>query len=908
MVGLLCAAVLVAPFASAARPDPDCTGDFNTAWTTIPKPRFPKGPQGVTGHSFDLSSGPLMVATNGVVVMSSGNHGCDWSQSFALPDASWTIESIETLSSSSSGIDFGLVIREDSPAGPRPHVVIGHANGDGPFRKDPIEWSAADSGLPPTGDPDMLATSVQRPGTLYLGIDSGSGTPAGSIDLLYASTDLGDSWSLRSELVKVPGVGGTDVLGLPSGGLTHLVVDPRATDNLWGAGPQGVFVSTNGGRSFDQVPEFAGAPAGPIAIWHGSGAKAAIIAYQPTPGGFLRSTDGGENFFAITSPGDVTSLGQGPGRDELLLTAGGHVFAYHAPSFSWLDAGAPIQGSVDVVGNVAGLPIFLARAPDALAMYAAASAGSIIGTDIGGVDPNVTGIPDNLIDTGEPALSPGTTRVKLGIGQAKTVTYTLALPEKLHPVDVVFLIDSTNSMEKFIAGLAESYARIAKGLLDRGLNVRFGVAEHRAYPDAFPPRPRCAGGQSPIPAANCEPNFVYRKLLDPLHYSGAALVEILENLEFGGGGQYDAQAGALKVLATSEGIDNAPPGQSEHDVQPGQGIGFREKTSGYRIVILGTDEPFGQEGSPQDPGEGQGGGGLVAPDIPGFDEVIDGLNAKGIKHVGLSIGREPPVTADLERVSVGTGAVAPESGVDCDGDGAPDLSEDDGLVCQIGKKELEDADNLIPAVVNLVEAVGARRDFNLEVVGGEQVVQGINPRLYPKITIGPKRDLKFDVTYRCRPADAGKTFKVALSASREARALDRSLATVVCTEKPVLDVPPLLSAFPLLLGFPAPPPVPPSAQIGSQAQSQAQFNAQAAAAHQEQEEPQLAMVHSFHEQLENELALDEAYEMTSFRERSNPAVVPVGPYGAAATAMAFAFGWASRSRNRTRTRVARVKR
>jgi photosystem II stability/assembly factor-like uncharacterized protein len=869
-------ALVVAPLAPRRAEGANCRGvERDGVWTIAAAPDFPAGEQAISDH---VVVGTTMVVTNGSVVMASRDSGCEWAESFALPqsssaefsytDSSADITSLEVIDHSLSAPVVAAIVREDAGGASRPHVAIGNfASPDG-------EWSSGDAGLPPAGEPEFIADAPSDGATAYLGIDVGGG----AIDLLYASTDGGTSWSLRSDIATLR----------PQAGISILEVDPVNAEDMWAGGSGGLFHSADGGRSFQAIPQFTGEQIGIIDVSHSQGPAARVIVYSAAQQNLRLTYDVGASWHTLPSPPqDPTSIAHGENDNEVAVTTSGNVWLLHATTQSWFPLDPPLSNITDLLASPGAQVTYHGRTTAAIASYRGSTSGIDIDIDGDTVTNDVDLIhdPDDL--KAAASLRQRNPRVVVPLNGEKTVPYDLAVPKKRVPVDLVFLLDTSSSMTRFTAGLADAYADIANGLVAAGLDVQFGVAEHRAYPDFFPPR-------------SDEPNFVYRKLVD-IGPDGGAVSGALESLETEGGGIYDAQLGALHALATGDYQDVFPPGPSDHDVQPGHEMEFRSDAP-LRIVVLGTDEPFGGAGEDRDPGNDISPN--PPPDVPTFDEVSAALNAERVKLIGLAIGPESQrASDDLSIVANATDARAPIGGVDCDGDGTADLPAGQALVCRLGVNDVDDARHLAPAIVNLVEAVRIHTDIGLSAGGQSTVVERISPDHYRGIAVQKQQDLRFDVTFKCNLTQAGKTYSVDLEATEKNRVLDSLTTTVVCSERPDFILPAFLT--PLVAVAAPPPPAPPPGipEIASQVNSQAQFHGAAAAAHQEEQQPQLALVNSFDAEQQQ---LAEEYEMSSYR-RSREPEYPTLPLGAAALLMGLGYGVAVQRRDRVQLAKARAR-
>jgi hypothetical protein len=173
------------------------------------------------------------------------------------------------------------------------------------------------------------------------------------------------------------------------------------------------------------------------------------------------------------------------------------------------------------------------------------------------------------------------------------------------------------------------------------------------------------------------------------------------------------------------------------------------------------------------------------------------------------------------------------------------------------------------------------------------LVAGIDPGVYPAYNVNDAGELSFDVEFTCPESLAGSKENISLGALVAARTVAAADTLVVCTEPKVEPQPEnvLHLIVPTLVlpqrAPPAPPPAPPTV-VESAPGTQQMFQAQPAAAAQEQEEVQTALV--WQTTLRERLAAEE-YSFSSVR-RSDQTTPPWALYGAAA-AMAMAYATAS---------------
>ncbi|MGH2694804.1 MAG: hypothetical protein ACRDJJ_08295, partial [Actinomycetota bacterium] len=856
--------VLAAPFATRAAGAAACPGArlASPNWLIIEAPRFKAGPQRLSAYAVDPTDPDRFLATNGTALMLTTDRGCTWRGSYRLPelpslDSPFTADNAlitnVAFPERSSGSTYATV-EERTASTRRPHVLASRDRGR--------SWRLADVGLPAAGAPETLVIAPSAPDVVFLGVDVGGG----ALDLLFASTDGARSWTLRSSAAE-----------LRPKNVEGLAVDPLDPEVLWVWGPGGLYRSANGGRDLTALEEFAGQAVGPVDVFHGAGAKSRVVAFVPDMGAALLSYDGGRTWNLVFSPPSPDSLAHGNAADQIALAASGRLYGYHAPSFSWIDLKAPLGGLVQARADRQPQPHLYARNENAIVTFQG---------EIGGPPPGIEKLLRDvpLIQTPEipeaesPRLTPERRRVVVGLGESRRVRYTLSLPNRPVPVDVFFVLDTSDSMEGLVSGMTRAVARIVNGLAESRVDAQFGLAEFRDYPNAFPPREE-------------EPNFVYRRRLD-IGATGPQLREVLQSLDAEGGGPYNAHLGGLYQAATGEGQDLDPPGPLGRDVPPGQQANFRAKA--LRVLMMASDDEFWR-------GKHVGLGPEVRepPDVPSQERVENALTARDIRQLGLAIGSLP--ASDLAGVASATGATAPGGGVDCDGNGTTDLAAGEPLVCRVSPRNVAAGGHMSAAIVDLVKAVRTTNDVSLSVSGDRAVVSRVEPRTYKRVVVQTTPRLTFDVTYHCGARDAGDRFEVDLLARAGFRRANAS-TLVVCRERPVFNAP--LAVLPPLAATVVPPPPPPPPvvpELASQAQSQAQAHAhaQAAAAAQEEEQPQVAAAHVFR------AGLEEQYAFSSYRPPAGEAPMGRLALGAGALAIAFAYAVATAARQAVRVQRAR---
>lgn len=874
-------------------------------WVTYDVPEFDGG-GAITGYAIAAFHPERMFATNGRDVLRTADAGCSWKKVFSVAgktpldygfrgDAA-TIDAIRVPRNPLASAQVLLVVREDAGGVTRPHVVRSTDGGE--------TWASADAGLPPAGEPESLLISPSNPAVAYLGVDVGGG----SLDLVFRTDTGGTAWTLRSDLTKTA----------PNRGIVDLEIDPLVPEHLWAYGSGGLLKSADGGATWEPVPEFNGSELSEVEVYHAPSRGWPIeFAFRSSHEDMRISTDNGKTWPRVQTPGVVESAAYGRTPNELVISARGRIYFFDHVTQSWIEVRAPRPGIRQLVSDLGVEQDFYGHTAGTIERYDGPVSRIPPPDSGGGPVFNAPGLipPDEVQPPAPPALGPAGTRVRLKTGAERTVDYELKLSAKDTPLDVFFLLDTSDTMSGTIQGLIDSVGGIINRLNAAGLDAHFGIGVSRAYTDTAIPREPCQSETQ----QNCERNFIYKRLVDLADYSNhEQLEQALESLRAEAGGRFDSQLGALWAIATGEEIDDTPPGMQPSDVPAGQDASFRK--GALNLIFVATDEPFatGQEGDRDftisDFGR------ITPPDIPSYQEVADAVLAADAQVLGLAIGQTlktdrddvegggPTALGSMQEIARLTDALAPEGGVDCDGDGVADLEGGMPLVCPVRRHNVDQGENLAAAITKLVEAVRGTTEIRLDVVRGEDVVAGVTPSTYPAVVEQKPNLLDFEVAYSCPDRLRGKTVEVELAAVAAGRTLDAVTTTVACLEK-VVEPPPLPLDPVITLGLvlpplmpPAPPPIAanaPSAQ--GQAQSQSQAQAQGAMAHQEQEQPQLAYVGAtldHREALEEELAMND-------RRRSE--VPQWATLGTGAVMMSLAYGWLTFSRQRS-VRVQRVRR
>jgi hypothetical protein len=839
---MLTLALVVGPFAApGASAAGACSGVTSEGdWRSIAAPEFSTGPQELKTYAVDPRRPTVMWVTNGATVMRSADGGCSWKESFKLEllpsldvpisSALASITSIVVPEDASARRDVFLLVEErldgsdpDGPTGPipggvglRPHVVTSDDDG--------ASWVARDQGLPPVGDPRALHIAPSDGDVAYVFVGGD----------LYATVDGGTSWQQRGS----------------HGGISDFAIDTQNPDDLWmWAGA--LYHSLDGGRSSavnNYVPNFVTH----ASVYRPPGGEARIMAYDSDGGSWWRSDDSGRTFVpnAASPSNNVISIATGAAADAMVLSVHGAMYRYQAPG-GWIeitkgmeqglerDPDAPdiLELSVDRTQT----PSVFGRTANTIVQYTAFS------LNLPPLDPTA---PEQV--GGDTALTPGMKKLEIRRGESRKVTYDLTLPPQATPLDVFFLLDTTQSMTSSIRGLQQGIHRIAGELARSKLDVQFGIGEYKDYP--------IPGYGDPTAL-----DFPYRMRRD-IGPADNTLVTAIEQMTASGGGRThipESQLTALYQAATGEGEPGCTSDATGSCVPPGQGASFRPDA--LKVMVNITDAAF--ENSPAHPS-------------PPFDQVAETLRNKAILQIGLAVYGPYGITAarnSLTEMAAASDTLAPSGGVDCNDDGYKDLEGGAPLVCDIAEEESDGVLSLAPAIIATLKAITDEAPIELVPVKGAGLIESVKPALYPTVNVKDPVALSFDVTYAC-PTEGAPRGPVELVATVRNVGVASADATVVCKGEPkvkdkILEkLPPIVPPLePIGAVAVAPVPPPPPAPV-SNVQPQPNPHLQGAAAQQEQQEKQLAFATNTHEELETDLEL----EFSMYRDRSADGAAALG--------------------------------
>jgi len=854
------------PFvASATAPHLTCGPKQVGRWETIPVRSFEpvsglSAPDTVTAYTVDRLRPRDVAVTNGVRLLISHSNGCDWDDAVALDplvDPASSIVSVALM----QGKALAAVSRgEGTSSGP--HVL----------RYDGETWTSSDTGLPPLGSPRLLRAAADGR-TAYLtvsptasgGSDDGStGTPVplptlpplppppsplpGSggggtaTGLLYATTDGGATWSLRTGPGSLPN-GGT--------GFSSLEVDPRNSNWLYGIVNGSLLMSQDGGANFITA--------------EGSGYTAmaalsfGLVAFDGTGHGALLF--GTHKVISFAAPKGITSAASRDNDSMVMVESSGVlrlVGPYGGGTIATPAATPARTGSL--LGDSGVQSSFHAVSGHNLVRFVDPVARAV-------GDPPPLAVGDTSVTPPLPGVvSPGTQDVTLLLGQTATKDFTLDLPKNPTPLDLFFLVDVSTSMTTYIENLKKNIHKVVDVLQAAHVDVNVGVGTlgtapakgETPYPDtyAYPPQVDPNGKVTPGP--------IYRKpriysLIRSIGPTGAKLNEAINSIQLETdpppgashqGTYHEGQLLAVEQAITGSGIrseqDDAAHLPSYSSVRPGQQAHFRSNPDVRRIIVLASDEAFDVPyGTPQRPGSS------TASPLLDFTRTLKLLNQNRVGVFGITAG-SPDSIDDMTELAKGTHTLSPRGGVSCGGDPEQVLEPGDPLVCS------QDGD-FSAIIARVLAQLSDRQDVHLVAPHPTKVLRHLDEHALAGLDVKRPNVAHFTVTVSCANVEPG-TYAQDISAMLRDYPVGGARLYVTCVAPqaavppvPLAPVPPRPPVAPAVQP-PVPPPAPPPA-AQPQPQPNPNINPLTAGVTQEQQEFQLALAL-------NQAALEEEAEHT----------------------------------------------
>ncbi len=759
-------------------------GDFRS----VSKPPSLSGP--LVAHAVEPADPRTVYLADPTTVVISTDAGCTWSEVLTVPSAPET--SIRSLTVPDTTAPTGRLL-----------VVVGtEPAGDPGLAATSTVWSRTAAGRPFRQSPPLSgrvtpAIAAGNPDVVYLAT-----TDEASLSLApLRSSDGGATFTPARGVRTFPTPDGPSLDSAPRTAAT----DPGASGAVL-VGSASLQRSSDGGDSWQTALDAVDLGYAHALAVHPAGTAAGQAVVIGTEQSNTPLDDPSARLWSIPPNGGAPqalptggplagvaqSLALGRTTDEVVLTSAGlppqisdgysgpgTLLLLDAVADTWVDVadgrGHPL---LDAVVDRAADPAVhlhsssLSEPPgrDEYVVYSPPAMGSVVpptvddGTGTGSGPPAAPGFPPApaacpdsrpfeapVVRTGSATLTPDDAGVVPDQDGRATHRTVLDLPGDTSALDLHLLLDVSDSMGPAAAGVVCGLEELVTGLADDGVDVRVGLS---TFHDAGP-------GQR------------YRREVD-LAPPGRPLQRALRSVEPRGGEETHRTALLQTVTGSGLTVDGTEL------VEPGQGAGFRPDA--LKVVLHLTDEPW----TATTPGE------------PSPFAVVDALRSADVRHVGIQVVSEDPVltaggdrgagTVDgpllrtqLDQFSAGSGARAPVGGVDCDGDGAADLRENDPLVC-VGVSR----GGVVPLgapVRALIDALDVRGAVELAAEAPEGVEVAVGAR-YDDVALREPGRYAFPLTLTCPDGDPGPQ-PVSLIARAGSVAVAEAAVRLRCSAAPV---------------------------------------------------------------------------------------------------------------------------
>ncbi|HET7529693.1 MAG TPA: hypothetical protein VFJ98_01910 [Mycobacteriales bacterium] len=861
----------------AAKPVPSCSLSVAGRGWFASRPHFPAGQSQHVTKMVAVTYAPgLIFATNGATVMRTQDLGCTWkplvipvppSESILPVDvpqpldgllripATFTITDLSAPSSATQASALYVSGTNSTVLGEQPEVYA--LDTDGTL----LERS---SGLPNRGTLDEVTASSSVPNIAYAVV--GGNDPTGAPGL-YVTTDSGRDWTRKPAAVT---------------GLSSFEADPVVPTSIFALGGNGIDVSHDAGQS-DFVS--AGRRAGDVTSYDvvSGGGGARIVQGHADAARIDRSDDGGTSWISEPTPVAAEQVALQPLLDNVAVSDGHHLYLQNGGKARKAQDITPPAGAATQVQFSAPSPtgyLLFAVVDDTVAVRGFALDGvTLTAQQLQKVVLTRHGPPRQFPAT----LTPGSTALTLRPGEHRDVPFTLLLPRTPSPVDVMFLVDTTASMQPTINGLRQDLAIIVNDVASTGLDARFGVAEFRDYAPGV--RDMGAGEIGDKP-------YTLRRVVG---LDDAGLEQALNKLKAAGGGD-PPEADLTALLQSTTGQGQTAAGKVV--VPPGEGADYR--TGSLRLAVLATDEPFHRERHYL---------------TPQWAQVVAALRAHNVYPIGLAVqsSNDSPTPQfdglhDEQAIAAATGSVAPTGGVDCNGDLVPDIPAGQPFACKVPVQKTSTAVagvklnektlpvKLAPAIVNAAENLPDLRTVSLGFSGNATIARLVSPAPLPVLNLRNDNRVGYTVRFTCPRSKHRRVYRLGVSATDGTRSLVSSSATVTCAAlvplpHTKLPIPPAAVAVIPPAAAGAAPPAPGNPVPNANPNPNPVPNANVGFASQQEEQRQLAFADA-----DAGVEWDDATEMQMSRLGGDDTDPAPWLFGAAGVLLTAATAYAARSR------------
>ncbi len=701
-------------------------------WARIRSPKYAanEGERKVTAFAVPQSQRAWVYVTNGSVVQLSTSAGCKWDHVFPAPGQTDAVPAprarVVTQLVAPTPRALWVVSHDEAGGVAHPHVDRTPDATPTPGNETAEPFQSLDNGLPAVGRPVQLAVSPANAERAFLVLDGLPDAGAGSTEARRAVYRL--DVDPRLDEAKLPATTWTelalpDAVAAPAG----IALDPTDSGVAWVWSGSTYAWTTDAGGTW----RTARAPGEITALDVDATGRAAV---------FSRAGEGGTVTF-VDDRG--TAVGDRP--VPIVAAHAAHALRYdaHAVAGEKGTFGYDVNHRVWVPIHPGGVPAFERIAFGATRngrILLGQSGGDLYRFDLFAGDAfikppkRVEGPPIEVNDPAglrRPVLHVARKVVTVAPGETVPNPVDFGVPPSPVPLDVFFLMDTTNSMGEAIAGLKKGVVDIAENIMRRtNGSACFGVGDVKDE--------ALATGDG---SAQLAPYRLVQGITCDLEEVRAAV----EKLEEGGGNPVEAEAQTIALTQAVTGRGQVEP----PSVLPGQDAHFRAPT---RVIVLLTDAGFMEGRS----------GGYTFPTIP---DTIQTLNAyHDVKVVGVVVHTNNNFNdayEDVRQVVAGTHTFAPEFGADCDSDGVVDVEPGQPLICETDNT----APAIEPAIVALLLGVKDPGTIASRISDPHRVVARVDGATSRVVDLKRESHLAYTLHLTCSAAQDGMDLPVRLTQS-----------------------------------------------------------------------------------------------------------------------------------------------
>ncbi len=482
----------------------DVTGEVGT-WSRRPAPATPSGLDQVTAHAVDPQDPVRHVITDGISILVTTDDGCSWEPTFTLPD----LPQPDLPASAETDRVFDLVVHPTRPQHVWAVVAVGQDVAEqldsfglifapGSNEKRDLTatlvlrstdagstWTAMSAPALLPGAPIRPAVAPSDPEIGYLSINGA----------IFATDDAGETWTPRAPVL-------TDETSPVTNDLVpltfDLAVEPGDPRRLIARTRSYALRSEDGGLTWRRLlPRVSNFPTGPYVDRFDQDGDRALLALQPLSdapvSAFYRYREPDQKLEELAVPEEPGFLASPlaavwhPERDEVLMaTWQNNVSRFDQVTLYLIDPSTGAFVDIDELrlSPLRGVDV------DVTGGYHVHNLDELVSLRVAGDPPpqdhdqeppaceeadDVPELSPASVEGPRPAALSAPAEVTVEPGERAQAPVDLDLPATPSPLDVYFLVDTSNGFRDDIGDVARSLAGITAALAGAGVDAHFGL-------------------------------------------------------------------------------------------------------------------------------------------------------------------------------------------------------------------------------------------------------------------------------------------------------------------------------------------------------------------------------------------------------------------------------------------------